>query len=132
MACTTQTALKYITGARSDLVKELKNLSVILENLNQQKVLSDEEVCVIEAEQNDFNKRRKILDSVIRKGEAACYEFLRIVYVTRKRTVWKSPLLLKKTTVASAETKTFDLHHWISCFSFNEDTQMDTSYLKGM
>ncbi|XP_068446383.1 uncharacterized protein [Clinocottus analis] len=114
MACTRQTALEYVTGGRKYLVKELKNLSVILENLNQREVLGDEEVCVIQAEQNDYNKRRQILDSVMRKGEAACYEFLKIVDVTRKR------------------TKTFDwISGWISCFPFNDDTQIDTRYLKG-
>ncbi|XP_068576788.1 uncharacterized protein [Cebidichthys violaceus] len=123
MACTTKSALDYVESARMYLVEELKNLSVILENLNQKGVFSDEEVCLIEAEQNDYDKRRKILDSVIRKGEAACYEFLRTVDMTRKRT--------SQQTVASPETKKFDLHQWISCFSFNEDTQIDTSYSKG-
>ncbi|XP_075951253.1 uncharacterized protein LOC142953069 [Anarhichas minor] len=113
MACTTQSASDYVENARISLVGKLKNLSVILENLNQKRVLSDEEVSVIEAEQSDLNKCRKILDSVIRKGEAACYEFLRILDVTRKWNLDK------------------DLHYWISCFPFNEDSETDTSYLKG-
>ncbi|KAM6893043.1 uncharacterized protein PEZ65_023091 [Lycodopsis pacificus] len=113
MACATQSALEYVKTARISLVGKLKNLSVILENLNQKGVLSDEEVCVIEAEHNDYDKRRKILDSVKRKGEAACYEFLRILDVTRKRTLDQ------------------DMHYWISIFPFNEDSQTDTNYLKG-
>ncbi|XP_068575513.1 uncharacterized protein [Cebidichthys violaceus] len=113
MACTTQSALDYVKSARLSLVGKLKNLSVILENLNQKGVLSDEEVCVIEAERTDYDKCRKILKSVINSGEDACYEFLRIVDVTRKWTLEK------------------DLHYWISCFPFNEDSQTDTSYLKG-
>ncbi|XP_075950708.1 uncharacterized protein LOC142952711 isoform X1 [Anarhichas minor] len=131
MACTTRSASDYVGSARKYLVEELKNLSVILENLNQKRVLSDEEVCVIEAERTDYDKRRKILDSVIRKGEAACYEFLRIVDGTRKRNSGRTSLLPKKTTAASPETKKFDLHYWISCFPFNEDSQTDTSYLEG-
>ncbi|KAF1371557.1 hypothetical protein PFLUV_G00269580 [Perca fluviatilis] len=84
------------------------------ENSDKKKVLSDEEVCEIEqAEKTDYNKTRRILDSVIKKGEAACYEFLRIIYMTRKRTL--DP----------------DLHYWISCFPFKEDTEMDTNYLQG-
>ncbi|KAK9524181.1 hypothetical protein VZT92_018041 [Zoarces viviparus] len=113
MACTSHSASECVKNARKNLVGKLKNLSVILENLNQKRVLNDEEVCVIEAERNDYDKRRQILDSVIRKGEAACYEFLWILDVTRKRTLDK------------------DLHYWISCFPFNEDSQTDASYLKG-
>ncbi|XP_035848761.1 uncharacterized protein LOC116035797 [Sander lucioperca] len=119
MASTTQSASDYVKNHRSRLVGKLKNLSVILENLSQEnsdkkKVLSDEEVCEIEqAEKTDYNKTRKILDSVMKKGEAACYEFLRIIYMTRKRTL--DP----------------DLHYWISCFPFKEDPQMDTNYLQG-
>ncbi|XP_028427818.1 protein NLRC5-like isoform X1 [Perca flavescens] len=121
MASTTRSASDYIKNQRFHLVEKslLKNHSVILENLNQEnsdkkKVLSDEEVCEIEqAEKTDYNKTRRILDSVIKKGEAACYEFLRIIYMTRKRTL--DP----------------DLHPWISCFPFKEDTEMDTNYLQG-
>ncbi|KAM6892818.1 protein NLRC5-like [Lycodopsis pacificus] len=113
MACTTHSASEYVTNARKSLVGNLKNLSVILENLNRKGVLSDEEVCVIEAERNYYNEHRQILDSVKRKGEAACYEFLRILDVTRKWTLDK------------------DLHYWISCFPFNEESSTDTSYLKG-
>ncbi|XP_039648839.1 uncharacterized protein LOC120554188 isoform X4 [Perca fluviatilis] len=119
MASTTRSASDYVKNHRARLVGKLKNLSVILENLNQEnsdkkKVLSDEEVCEIEqAEKTDYNKTRRILDSVIKKGEAACYEFLRIIYMTRKRTL--DP----------------DLHYWISCFPFKEDTEMDTNYLQG-
>ncbi|XP_049426640.1 uncharacterized protein LOC125885175 isoform X2 [Epinephelus fuscoguttatus] len=113
MALTTQSASSYVKNARSRLVGSLKNLPVILENLNQKEVLGDEEVRDIEAEKTDYRQTRKILDSVKKKGEAACYEFLRIVYVTRERTLQ------------------VDLHPWISCFPFKEDTQMDTSYLQG-
>ncbi|XP_031147979.1 protein NLRC5-like [Sander lucioperca] len=118
MASTTQSASDYVKNHRSRLVGKLKNLSVILENLSQEnsdkkQVLSDEEVCVIEAEKTDYNKTRRILDSVIKKGAAACYEFLRIIYMTRKRTL--DP----------------DLHYWISWFPFKEDTEMDTNYLQG-
>ncbi|XP_032364647.1 uncharacterized protein LOC116679009, partial [Etheostoma spectabile] len=119
MASTTQSALEYVENQRCCLVGKLKNLSVILENLNQENsdkkiILNDEEVCEIEqAEKTDYDKTRKILDSVKKKGEAACYEFLRIIYMTRKRTL--DP----------------DLHHWISCFPFKEDPQMDTNYLQG-
>ncbi|XP_037617937.1 uncharacterized protein LOC119483655 isoform X2 [Sebastes umbrosus] len=130
MACSTRSALNYVKEARIHLVNGLKNHSVILVNLNHIRVLGNEEVSEIEAEKNDFNKSRKILDSVMRKGEDACYEFLRIIYTTRKKTLGRTSLPKRK-TVASDETKEFDLHNWISCFSFKEDTQMDTNYLQG-
>nr|XP_033471729.1 uncharacterized protein LOC117249944 [Epinephelus lanceolatus] len=113
MACTTQSALDYVKNARSRLLGKLKNLSVILENLRQKEVFSDEAVSKIQAEKDDYDKTRKILDWLKCKGEDACYEFLRIVDMTRKRTL------------------EVDLHHWISCFPFREDTQMDTNYLQG-
>ncbi|XP_044200582.1 protein NLRC5-like [Thunnus albacares] len=130
MACTSQSALQYIKSARRHLVGELTNLSVIVENLYQQEVLGDEEVSKIQAGTNDYDKTRNILDSVIKKGEDACYELLRIIDMTRKRTLGR-PSLPEKKSVTSTETKKFDLHHWISCFSFQEDTQMDINYLQG-
>uniref|UniRef100_A0A671Z0Y8 CARD domain-containing protein n=1 Tax=Sparus aurata TaxID=8175 RepID=A0A671Z0Y8_SPAAU len=113
MACTTQSASEYVRSARVHLERELKNLSVIVENLYQQGVFSDEEVSEIKAEKHDFEKNRNLLDSVRSKGEAACYEFLKIINMTRKRTLEKT------------------MHYWISCFPFREDTQMDTNYLQG-
>ncbi|XP_074483971.1 nucleotide-binding oligomerization domain-containing protein 1-like [Sebastes fasciatus] len=130
MACSTQSALNYVKEARSHLVNGLKNHSLILENLNHIRVLGNEEVSKIEAEKDDYDKNRKILDSVIRKGEDACYEFLRIIYMTRKKSLGRTSLPKRK-TVASTETKEFDLHNWISCFSFKEDPQMDTNTIQG-
>ena len=132
MACTTQSASEYIKSARPHLVRDLKNLSVIVENLYQQGIFTDEEFSEINAERNDFDKTRNILDSVTKKGEAACYEFLKIIDMTRERTLGRPSLLPEKNSAASSETKNFDLHHWISCYSFKEDTQMDTNYLQGI
>lgn len=130
MASTMQSALQYVQNARIHLVRELKNHSVIVENLYQREVLGDEEVSNIEAETTDFNKNRKILDSVIKKGEDACYELLRIIDTTRKRTLERPSLPEKKSD--STEGKRFDLHNWISCFSFKEDTQTDVHYFQGI
>ncbi|XP_041834245.1 uncharacterized protein LOC121635224 isoform X1 [Melanotaenia boesemani] len=123
MACTTQTALDYVTNARCNLVGELRGLSVILENLYQQRVLSDEAVSKVQAEKDDYDKNRTMLDFVIQSGEEACYKLLKIIYMTRKRNLRRDE--------ASGETRRFDLHHWISCFSFKEDTEMDENYLQG-
>ncbi|KAK2917323.1 hypothetical protein Q8A73_004082 [Channa argus] len=132
MACTSQSALDYIKRARLHLVRELQNLSVIVENLYQQRVLSDEEVSKIQAEVYDYNKTRRILDSVMKNGEEACYKFLRIIDMMRKRAIGRPSLLPDQKTFISTETKKFDLHHWISCFSFKEETKMETNYLQGI
>ncbi|XP_037829733.1 protein NLRC5 [Kryptolebias marmoratus] len=131
MACTSRSALDYIRDARPHLVGELRNLSVILENLYQEKVLTDEEVSKIKTEKDDYDETRAILDSVIKKGEAACYKLLRIIDTTRKRAFERSPLPLNNKRGGSAESIKFDLHHWISCFSFKEDAEMDLNYLQG-
>uniref|UniRef100_A0A673AI95 CARD domain-containing protein n=1 Tax=Sphaeramia orbicularis TaxID=375764 RepID=A0A673AI95_9TELE len=122
MACTGQSASQYVEGARRHLVNGLQSLSIILENLFQQEVLCEEEVSKIQAEKDDFDKRRQILDKVIKKGDGACYEFLRIIDKTRQRTLGKPSL----------ENVGFDLHYWISCYPFREDTKMDNKYLQGM
>ncbi|TKS66677.1 Protein NLRC5 [Collichthys lucidus] len=126
MACTAQSALAYVESARVHLVGELKNLSVIVENLYQQGVFTDEEVSEIQAEKHDYNKTRHILNSVIKKGEKACYKFLKIIDTTRKRTLERPTPLPERNT-----EPVFDLHYWISCFSFKEDPQTDVEYFQG-
>uniref|UniRef100_A0A8C7N711 Uncharacterized protein n=2 Tax=Oncorhynchus kisutch TaxID=8019 RepID=A0A8C7N711_ONCKI len=113
MACTRQSALEYIQNGRRLLVERLQNLSLIVENLFQRKVLQEEEVSKIQAEVDRFDQTRKILDWVTAKGEAACYELLMILDITRKRTLDNA-----------------DLQQWISCFPFKEDPEM-TDYLVG-
>ncbi|XP_071389872.1 nucleotide-binding oligomerization domain-containing protein 1-like [Centroberyx affinis] len=131
MASTRQSALEYIRRARDHLVGGLRSLSVIVENLHQRRVLNEEEVSKIQTEPDDFDKTRKILDWVMNKGEEACYEFLKIIDMTRKRTLERPPPLPEKTDLASTQSSEFDLHIWISCFSFREDTEMDITYLRG-
>ncbi|XP_023185399.1 uncharacterized protein LOC102226515 isoform X5 [Xiphophorus maculatus] len=129
MACSKQSAKDYIANARVYLVGELRNLSVILENLYQQKVLTDEEVSKIKAEKDDYDRTKAILDSVTRKGEAACYRFLRIIDQTR-RTLERPTPIFKISHETSTEATKFDLHHWISCFSFTEDPETDQNYIQ--
>ncbi|XP_014891255.1 uncharacterized protein LOC106949503 [Poecilia latipinna] len=129
MACSSQSASDYIKSARGHLVGQLTSLSVILENLYQQKVLMEEEVSNIEAEKSHFNRTRAILDSVTKKGEEACYRLLRILYETRSRTL-PAPHPKNKHS-ASTKAKRFDLHHWISCFPFRDDDSIYVDYIKG-
>ncbi|KAK5882836.1 hypothetical protein CesoFtcFv8_021381 [Champsocephalus esox] len=74
--------------------------------------------------------RRHLVKKLKNLGEAASYIFLEIIYMTRKRNHGRTSLLPEKQTVASAESETFDLPHWISCFPFNEDTHMGKNYLQ--
>ena len=127
MACTNQSAEQYIRTARSRLVGKLKNISVIVENLYQREVLNAEGVSKINAERDDYDKTREMLEWVTNKGEAACYELLKIIDTTRKRTL-ERPVEL---TGPSQDIVEFDLHYWISCFSFREDTDLQTNYSLG-
>ncbi|XP_071264451.1 uncharacterized protein [Salvelinus alpinus] len=113
MASTRKSALEYIKNGRLHLIGRLQNLPLIVENLFQRKVLHEEEVSKIEAEVDRFDQTRKILDWVSAKGEAACYELLAILDITRKRTLGNT-----------------DLQQWISCFPFKEDPEM-TDYFVG-
>uniref|UniRef100_A0A3Q2PFY6 CARD domain-containing protein n=1 Tax=Fundulus heteroclitus TaxID=8078 RepID=A0A3Q2PFY6_FUNHE len=130
MADANMSAKDYISNTRAQLLGGLRNLSVIAENLYQQGVLNDDEFNEIKAEKDDYGRTEAILDSVTRKGEAACYQLLKIIYQTRKRTLERPDPVFKNSHEASAETKKFDLNHWISCFSFKEDPEMGSNYIQ--
>ncbi|RXN13642.1 hypothetical protein ROHU_001537 [Labeo rohita] len=111
MACAQQSAIEYLRNGRQNLVTDIRNLPLIIENLYQKKVFNDHEVDALKAERTEFDKARCILDWVINKGEEASYELLRILDVTKKRTLDPG------------------LHYWISCFSFKvEDTEASYSF----
>ncbi|XP_076872877.1 uncharacterized protein LOC143522860 [Brachyhypopomus gauderio] len=107
MACTQQCATDYLRNARQVLIRNLQNFPLITENLYQRKVFNEHEVDALQAEKTDFNRARFILDYVTNKGELACYELLKILDITRERTLHP------------------DSHHWISCFPFREDADID-------
>ncbi|XP_072531232.1 uncharacterized protein [Salminus brasiliensis] len=111
MACSNQCAKEYVDRARVNLVGHLQNLPLIVEKLHQQKVLNSNEVSVIEAESENFNKTRKILDELWKKGEEACYQFLKILDFERKSVL--------------APT----LHSWITLFPFRDEPEDD--YIHG-
>ncbi|KAM9328489.1 uncharacterized protein KZ484_019878 [Pholidichthys leucotaenia] len=126
MACPRQSAAEYVSNARAHLVRALNNLPVIVENLYQQRVLTGEEVSKIKTERDDYDKTRKLVDSLINKGNKACYEFLKILNVMRNWTSGRSSHLQRRN-----ETSEFDQYDWASCFILEEDTQMDVQYLQG-
>ncbi|XP_028847007.1 uncharacterized protein LOC114796724 [Denticeps clupeoides] len=115
MACTQQSAVEYIKNARVILVEQLKNQPLIVEKLREKEVLNLHQCTEINEEPKTFEKNRKIMDFVTRKGNKACYELLRVLNTTRQRTLPKP----------TGQQK--DLHHWISCFPFTEDQEMEPS-----
>ncbi|XP_056089405.1 uncharacterized protein LOC130069521 isoform X2 [Rhinichthys klamathensis goyatoka] len=111
MACSRKSAIEFLKNARRNLVTDMKNLPLIIENLYQQRVFNDHEVDALKAERTEFDKARCILDWVTNKGEEASYELLKILDVTKKRTL--DP----------------DLHSWISCFPLRvEDEETSCSF----
>lgn len=110
MACTNQSAVDFIRNARSELVERLKNHKFIAEKLQELKVFSIHNVRTVTSEKNPSEQSRTILDSVTKKGEKASYAFLRILDSERNRTLLKGGK--------------HDLHHWISCFPFREETDL--------
>ncbi|KAG9338228.1 hypothetical protein JZ751_026981 [Albula glossodonta] len=87
MACTQQSALKYIRNSTTHLIGRLRNLPLIVEKLHQCRVLNEYEVSDINSIPEECKQTRRILEMVIAEGEEACYEFLKILDVTRKRTL---------------------------------------------
>uniref|UniRef100_A0AAR2IL86 CARD domain-containing protein n=1 Tax=Pygocentrus nattereri TaxID=42514 RepID=A0AAR2IL86_PYGNA len=104
-------AAEYLTNKWADLVTNLQNLPLIIDNLCQHKVFGVHQLDALKAEKTDFDKARFILGFVITQGDEASYELLRILDVTRKRTLHQ------------------DLHIWISYFPFGEE--VETSYSVG-
>uniref|UniRef100_A0A673MNN9 CARD domain-containing protein n=1 Tax=Sinocyclocheilus rhinocerous TaxID=307959 RepID=A0A673MNN9_9TELE len=99
-------------NTRKDLVTGMKNLPLIIENLHQQNVFNVYEVDALKAESSEFEKARSILDWVINKGDEASYKLLKILDVTKKRTLDPG------------------LHPWISYFPFKEE-DAEASYSIG-
>ncbi|XP_076022053.1 uncharacterized protein LOC143012674 isoform X2 [Genypterus blacodes] len=123
MASSKQSASEFLNNARCSLVENLTNLSIIADYLCQKRVFNKEEVSKIEVEPDDYDKSRSILNAVTQKGEYACYECLKIIYLTRRRTLKDKD---------STSTDCTDLKSLISCFPFkDEDIDIDKNFLKG-
>lgn len=119
MASAQQSALDFIKKGRIQLEKRLQNLSVVLNKLLDHKVLDEEQVTHIKSISETSDGSKRMIDLVICKGEAACYEFLKILDSTRS------------TTFPKPGIHNPDLHHWISCFCFGDDLQTQIESEKG-
>ncbi|KAG9330562.1 hypothetical protein JZ751_023845 [Albula glossodonta] len=123
MACTQQSALKYIRNSTTHLIGRLRNLPLIVEKLHQCRVLNEYEVSDINSIPEECKQTRRILEMVIAEGEEACYEFLKILDVTRKRTLPEQ----QQDFSASQNGSSCDLHQWITSFPFREDQKVCTT-----
>ncbi|XP_076144699.1 uncharacterized protein LOC143127239 [Alosa pseudoharengus] len=110
MACTNQSAVDFIKKAWKHLVKYLKHQELIAENLEELGVFNFDDVTAVTSEKNPLTQTRNLLDSVTKKGEEASYVFLRILDGEKNRTLPKDVRP--------------DLHYWISCFPFREESDL--------
>ncbi|XP_073707113.1 uncharacterized protein [Garra rufa] len=107
-----KSATEYLRNAWKDLVKHMKNLPLIIENLYQKNVFNDYEIDDLKAERTEFDKARCILDWVIKKGDEASEILLNILCVNLNRTLHP------------------DLHSWINRFPFRVEG-IEASYSFG-
>ncbi|XP_035392561.1 uncharacterized protein LOC113568372 isoform X2 [Electrophorus electricus] len=115
MASTQQSAVDYIRNGRVVLINGLRNLILILQTLKQRTLLSDSEKdFILDEDVTRLDQIGRLLDLVTSKGEDACYELLRILDDTRFQT-FPMPGVQQP-----------DLHHWISCFPFTNDPNVQS------
>ncbi|XP_076144698.1 uncharacterized protein LOC143127237 [Alosa pseudoharengus] len=110
MACTNQSAVDFIEKARIHLVNNLKHQVFIAEKLKELGVFNFDNVTAVTSEKNPLTQTRNLLDFVTKKGEKASYVFLRILDGEKNKTLPK-------------DVKP-DLHQWISCFPFKEESDL--------
>lgn len=119
MASTQQSAQEFLRNGQTLLTEGRLNCDPVIGALIQSKFFINHELSSIESAENNQDKIRILLDIVFSKGEEACYKFLKILDKERSdifpRTVLGYP----------------DLHHWISCFSFQDEPQSQTANLSG-
>ncbi|XP_043101358.1 uncharacterized protein LOC122349396 isoform X2 [Puntigrus tetrazona] len=115
MASTQQSAQEFLGNGRNLLTGSHLNCDPVIEALDQCRFIKTEELNLIQSAEIIQEKIKIMLDLVISKGEEACYKFLKILDKNRFQVFPRSGLV------------TPDLHHWISCFSFQEEPQSQTA-----
>ncbi|XP_067299767.1 uncharacterized protein [Pseudorasbora parva] len=118
MASTQQSAQEFLLNGQTLLTGGRLNCDPVIEDLTQCKFFINHELNSIESAENSQDRIRILLDIVFSKGEAACNTFLKIIYKKRVQ-VFPRPVLGEP-----------DLHHWISCFSFQDEPQSQTANLE--
>ncbi|XP_067257644.1 uncharacterized protein [Chanodichthys erythropterus] len=117
MASTQQSAQEFLGNGRTLLTEGRLNCDPLIEALNQCNFFINHELSSIESAENSQDRIRILLDIVFSKGEEACSKFLKILDKKRFE-VFPRPVLGDR-----------DLHHWISCFSFQDEPQSQTANL---
>ncbi|XP_065104812.1 uncharacterized protein [Paramisgurnus dabryanus] len=112
MASTLQSAQEFLKKGRTLLTTSILNRDPVFEGLNECKFFMNYELDLVNSAADRWES---LLDIVISKGEEACYTFLKILDKTRFE-VFPRPGLQYP-----------DLHHWISCFSFQDEPQPQSS-----
>lgn len=119
MASTQQSAQEFLENGHKLLTGSHLNCDPVIEALNQCKFFQIHELNSIESAEITQDKINIILNLVVSKGEETCYKFLKILDKKRFQ-VFPRPGLGSP-----------DLHHWISCFSFQEEPQSQTANKAG-
>ncbi|XP_013997320.2 uncharacterized protein isoform X5 [Salmo salar] len=119
MASTQQSAFEYVENGRALLEGHLQKPSLVVDELRKNNILSEKQVREIKSHKKRSVKSRKMLDMIIKKGEYASYELLKILYNTRNQT-------LPRTNPTQNQPRHPDLHQWISCFSFTDDPDLQS------
>ncbi|XP_029504021.1 uncharacterized protein LOC115119384 isoform X1 [Oncorhynchus nerka] len=119
MASTQQSAFEYVQNGRALLEGHLQKRSLVVDELRKNNIFSEKQVREIKSHKKRSVKTRKMLDMIIKKGEYASYELLKILYNTRNQT-------LPKTNPTQNQPRHPDLHQWISCFSFTDDPDLQS------
>ncbi|XP_077084290.1 uncharacterized protein LOC143737167 [Siphateles boraxobius] len=114
MASTQQSALEFLRNGQTLLTRGRLNCEIVIEALNECKFFINNELNSIESAENSQDRIRSLLNIVFSKGEAACNTFLKI-------------LDKKRFQVFPRNMGYPDLHHWISCFSFQDEPQSQTA-----
>ncbi|XP_041753548.1 uncharacterized protein LOC121582075 isoform X1 [Coregonus clupeaformis] len=117
MASTQQFAFEYVQNGRAPLEGHLQKPSLVVDELRKHNILSEKQVREIKSHKKRSVKTRKMLDMVMKKGEYASYELLKILYNTRNQT-------FPRTNPTQNQPRHPDLHQWISCFSFTDDPDL--------
>ncbi|XP_067118090.1 uncharacterized protein [Osmerus mordax] len=116
MASTQQFALEYLQNGRRSLETHLQNPSMVTEQLRDLNIVPEKVLRKVRSFKKRLSQTRVLLNEVTKRGEVASYELLKILYENRHKTLPRTQSKLGP-----------DLHQWISCFSFTEDPDLQSS-----
>ncbi|XP_018619308.2 uncharacterized protein LOC108941173 isoform X1 [Scleropages formosus] len=86
MEGTPVSATEYIDSGRALLLEGLRNLELLVEELQERRVFTEDVASSITASPQRLEKVKKLLDTIIETGEGASYAFLEVLCLTADRT----------------------------------------------